>query len=85
MSNFHAATRRQREGVWDDKTYQTVKQELKQDRENYMVVKNNESLMLAASELAEAFPLRAYGSVHLAVALYLHNTARSKVVFTCFD
>jgi predicted nucleic acid-binding protein len=83
---FHAAiARRQREGLWDDKTYQTVKQEFKQDWESYMVVKNNESLMLAAAELAEAFSLRAYDSVHLAAAQYLHNTARSKFMFACFD
>ena len=41
--------------------------------------------MLAAAELAEAFSLRAYDSVHLAAARYLHNTARSKVFFACFD
>lgn len=38
-----------------------------------------------AAELAEAFALRAYDSVHLAAADYLARTAREPLLFACYD
>jgi len=44
-----------------------------------------ESASASASELAEAFSMRAYDSVHLATAQLLNVNSDEDVLFACYD
>ncbi|MGH9353102.1 MAG: type II toxin-antitoxin system VapC family toxin [Terriglobia bacterium] len=48
-------------------------------------VEATETQLARAAELAEAFALRAYDSVHLAAADYLARVAGEPVLFACYD
>lgn len=63
----------------------SVKKSFNQDWENYLHIENTQSLMLRAADLADAFALRAYDSVHLAAADELLRQSKQKITFACFD
>lgn len=48
-------------------------------------VEATEAQLARAAELAEAFALRAYDSVHLAAADYLNRVAGEPLMFACYD
>ena len=64
---------------------EAVKREFRADWENYLQVGTSQSLIQRAADLAEAFTLRAYDSVHLAAADVLHTQSGETVTFACFD
>lgn len=74
-----------REQVLNEKQGDAVKQEFSHDWGNYIQVGNDQTLLQRASELAEAFALRAYDSVHLAAADLLLKQSGMGVTFACFD
>jgi len=80
-----AFARLQREQVLNDAGWKILKDEFKADWENYLLIDTTSELLEKASELAEAFALRAYDSVHLAAAQLLHEDAEESVVFACYD
>lgn len=83
---FHAAiARRHRDGDVDNEQFEAYKQEFAKDRIDYLHVNTDHELMQSASELAEAFALRAYDSVHLAAARHLQHYGKLSVMFACFD
>jgi predicted nucleic acid-binding protein len=83
---FHAAlARRHREGDVDAELFDALKQEFVEDWSDYLRVETEQGLLQSAAELAEAFSLRAYDSVHLAAARHLHQNASVPVMFACFD
>lgn len=83
---FHAAVaRRNRENALSSEQFELLKQEFAEDWLEYVHVETNPELLNAAAELAEAFALRAYDSVHLAAAKHLHQHAKMPVLFACFD
>lgn len=83
---FHAAlARRNREGDVSTEQFEALKQEFAEDWPDYLHVETDAGLLQSAAELAEAFSLRAYDSVHLAAARHLQQHAKLPVVFACFD
>ncbi len=64
---------------------EAVKREFGADWENYLQVGAGQSLIQRAADLAEAFTLRPYDSVHLAAADVLHAQSGETVIFACFD
>ena len=74
-----------REHVLNEKQCHAVKREFLHDWENYIQVGIDQALAQRASELAEAFALRAYDSVHLAAADLLLKQSGIDVAFACFD
>lgn len=83
---FHAAlARRYRENDLDAPTFDALKQAFIEDWVDYLQVETDLSLLQSAAELAEAFSLRAYDSVHLAAARYLQQHTTQPLIFACFD
>lgn len=83
---FHAAlARHYRENDLDAPTFEVLKQAFIEDWVDYLQVETDLSLLQSAAELAEAFSLRAYDSVHLAAARYLQQHTTLPLVFACFD
>ena len=83
---FHAAlARRHREKDVDTPTYEDLKQAFAEDWVDYLQVETDLSLLQSAAELAEAFSLRAYDSVHLAAARHLQQQTPLPLLFACFD
>lgn len=83
---FHAAlARRHREGDLRNQDFEAAKQSFTTHWADYLQVQTNQALLGSAAELAEAFALRAYDSVHLAAAKYLHQHSQEPVQFACFD
>lgn len=83
---FHAAlARRHREGDIRNQDFDTIKQNFAQHWADYLQIQTDQALLNSAAELAEAFALRAYDSVHLAAAQYLHKNSKASVHFACFD
>lgn len=62
-----------------------IKADFDLDWENYAVVHSDAALLRRAADMAEAFALRAYDSVHLAAAEYLASSIGERVTFLCFD
>lgn len=82
----HAAfARLHREQVLNNEQFETVKREFAEDWENYFQIPFTQPLMQRAAELAEAFALRAYDSVHLAAADILFKQNPQSVIFASFD
>ena len=82
----HAAfSRLKREKKINEEEFEFVKTSFVTDWENYLQIENSKNLMLHAVDLAEAFALRAYDSVHLAAAVLLSRQSKQSVIFACFD
>lgn len=83
---FHAAlARRHREGDIRNSAFEAAKQSFVSHWADYLHVQTDQALLNHAAEFAEAFALRAYDSVHLAAAHYLHQQSQEPVYFACFD
>ncbi|GMQ99353.1 MAG: type II toxin-antitoxin system VapC family toxin [Zetaproteobacteria bacterium] len=80
-----AFARLQREHVLDDSAWESLKCEFITDWENYVQIGTTKPLLVHAAELAEAFALRAYDSMHLAAAHMLHEQSKEPVIFACYD
>lgn len=78
-------SRIKREKKFTEKEYESVKLSFIKDWKNYMVIANTQTLIQHAADLAEAFALRAYDSVHLASADILSKQSKQIVTFACFD
>jgi len=74
-----------REHVLNESEWRNLKGEFIADWENYLQIETTRPLLERAGELAEAFTLRAYDSVHLAAAQMLHENSDETVVFACYD
>ena len=82
----HAAfARALSDGRLTEGQHEAVKQEFRADWENYLQVGTSPLLIQRAADLAEAFHLRAYDSLHLAAAAVLHARSGEAVLFACFD
>lgn len=82
----HAAfARLLREGALSESAHGEVRQEFRQDWPQYLRLDLTEALAERAVDLAEAFALRAYDSLHLAAADYLQRHTDTGVTFACFD
>jgi len=62
-----------------------VKAEFESDWPKYAIVASDSELLQRAADMAEAFALRAYDSIHLAAAEYLATGIDETVTFLCFD
>lgn len=62
-----------------------IKAEFTADWSAYLRVEMTQPLVQRAADLAEAFALRAYDSVHLAAADFLFNQKVAPMTFACFD
>jgi predicted nucleic acid-binding protein len=62
-----------------------VKAEFEKDWPRYASIGSDAALLERAAEMAEAFSLRAYDSVHLAAAEYLASGVNEAVRFLCYD
>jgi len=80
-----AFARLQREGVISEETLENIQQDFEKDWPHYLKIGLDQSLLNRASELAKAFALKAYDSVHLAAADLLLKEATETVIFACFD
>ena len=80
-----AFARLNRECKLTDLELKTTKQAFVNDWENYLQIENTQALMEHAVDLAEAFALRAYDSVHLAAAAMLSRQSNQIIIFACFD
>jgi predicted nucleic acid-binding protein len=74
-----------REQVLNESEWKILKGEFVADWENYLQIGTTQRLLERAGELAEAFTLRAYDSVHLAAAHSLHENSEEVVIFACYD
>ena len=74
-----------REGHLTQPEFDRVKAEFESDWPKYAIVTSDSELLQRAAEMAEAFALRAYDSVHLAAAEYLATGIDETVTFLCFD
>jgi predicted nucleic acid-binding protein len=82
----HAAfSRLKREKKITEQMFESIKSVFVADWEDYMQIENTHMLMQRAVELADAFALRAYDSVHLAASVMLYRESRQPVIFACFD
>jgi len=77
--------RLQREHVLSDAGWEILKHEFMTDWKNYLQIGTTQPLLERAGDLAEAFSLRAYDSVHLAAAQMLSEFSEDSVVFACYD
>lgn len=68
-----------------EEAYQQLKQQFEIDWSNYSHIHLTASLLKRAADLAEAFRLRAYDSIHLAAADMLAKSMKQQVIFACFD
>lgn len=78
-------SRLKREKKINDKEFESTKTVFISDWENYLQIENSLPLMQHAVDLADAFALRAYDSVHLAAAALLLKQSKQSVLFACFD
>ena len=62
-----------------------LKAEFESDWSKYTIITSDSGLLQRAADMAEAFALRAYDSVHLAAAEYLATGIDETVMFLCFD
>lgn len=78
-------SRVKREKIITEKDYEVIKKDFVKDWSNYFRIECTPSLLQEAADLADAFALRAYDSVHLAAAKYLLQHAKQDIYFACFD
>lgn len=82
----HAAfARLYRQGTIEEAAFLAIKREFTADWSDYLRVGLTQSLVQRAADLAEAFALRAYDSVHLAAADFLFNQKVAPMTFAGFD
>lgn len=74
-----------RERRLDENAFGELKHALTTDWRRFAKIGIDESLVWRAGDLAEAFSLRGYDSVHLASAEYLQINSGAIVTFGCFD
>lgn len=74
-----------REGQLSEPEFDQVKSEFEADWPRFATVGTDNGLLHRAAEMAEAFTLRAYDSVHLAAAEYLSTGVEEPITFVCFD
>lgn len=74
-----------REGHLTQSEFDQLKSEFDSDWSRYTVITSDHGLLQRAANMAEAFALRAYDSVHLAAAEYLATGIDETVTFLCFD
>lgn len=82
---YSAFARRQREGGIDALLLDKARQEFTADWDSFLQIELADSLLRRAADMAQAFYLRAYDSVHLASAELLLKETSEPVVFACFD
>lgn len=78
-------SRIKREKKISEKEFDIVKLSFIADWKNYLHIETTQELMQHAADLADAFSLRAYDSVHLAAANLLFKQSKQAVTFACFD
>lgn len=82
----HAAfSRLKREKKINEAAFEKIKQGFVEDWRNYLQVDSSLTLLQHASDLSDAFSLRAYDSVHLAAAVLLYRQSHQLILFACFD
>jgi len=77
--------RRQREMPADAAALERACRQLRADWPRFQIVEVTQTLVELAGDLADAFELRGYDSVHLAAAKTLHDASGGQVRFACFD
>lgn len=80
-----AFARLHRERLLSGPQHELARQRFREDWRDMRRVETSEVVLERAAELAEAFSLRAYDSVHLAAADYLARAANEALVFACHD
>lgn len=78
-------SRVKREEKITEKDYEVIKKDFIKDWSNYFRIESSSVLLQEAADLADAFALRVYDSVHLAAAKLLLLQAKQEVYFACFD
>jgi len=74
-----------REARLSDAALADVKRAFEHDWERFVRIAAGEALLRRAGDLAEAFGLRGYDSVHLAAAEWARLQVGGPVAFSCFD
>ena len=80
-----ALARRSRESPVDAEVIDAVRQRLRADWGDYVIVEVTQALVELAGDYADTFALRGYDSVQLAAAKTLSEATRAPVQFACFD
>ena len=80
-----ALARRVREHPVDAEVIEAVRVQFRADWSSFAMIEVTQSLIELAGDYADAFALRAYGSVQLAAARVLHEGANEAFCFACFD
>lgn len=80
-----ALSRLRREKALSGVQHERTRERFITDWHDMRRVEVTETQLVRASELAEAFGLRAYDSVHLAAADYLARAAAEPLIFACYD
>lgn len=78
-------SRIKRENKITEKEYDLLKKDFSKDWQNYFRIETTQDLVEHAADLAEAFGLRVYDSVHLAAADKLWKQSKKPTTFACFD
>jgi len=74
-----------REGILNEEKLAGIQKEFTLDWTDYLQIGLTQPFLQRASELAIAFALRAYDSVHLSAADFLLKNADDRINFACFD
>lgn len=80
-----ALARRGRENPGDSAVIDAVRNRLRNDWDDYVVMEITQSLVELAGDYADTFALRGYDSVQLAAACLLHEASGDNLQFACFD
>jgi len=80
-----AFARLNREDRLSQSSHAKIKVQFDDDWGKYAKVETLNDLVRRAGDLAEAFALRVYDSVHLASAEYVKNQSTAPIIFACFD
>lgn len=78
-------SRIKRENKISEKQFESVKHSFNKDWLNYLRIESTPIMIQHAADLADAFALRAYDSVHLAAADILAKQSKQPIIFACFD
>jgi predicted nucleic acid-binding protein len=80
-----ALARLRREERLGDHELNELKSRLEADWAHLVRVEPRQPILQRAGDLAEAFALRGYDSVHLAAADHIRVQSRVPMIFACFD
>jgi predicted nucleic acid-binding protein len=80
-----AFARLARDAAISHRHHETITREFQIDWPNYAQLQVSQTLLERAAELAQAFALRAYDSLHLAAADFLRRQINEPALFACFD